>query len=39
MPKFVVKYENGYVTQEKLFPNGKEIFFNLNLFMENEKYL
>jgi hypothetical protein len=26
MPKFVAKYENGYVMQEKLFPNEKENF-------------
>jgi hypothetical protein len=35
MPKFVAKYENGYVIQEKLFPNGKENFFNLNVFIEH----
>jgi len=35
MPKFVAKYENGYVIQEKLFPNGKEKFFNLNVFIEH----
>ncbi len=28
MPKFVAKYENGYVIQEKLFPNGKENVFD-----------
>ncbi len=28
MPKFVAKYQNGYVIQEKLFPNGKENVFD-----------
>jgi hypothetical protein len=35
MPKFVAKYENGYVIQEKLFPNGKENSFNLNVVIEH----
>jgi hypothetical protein len=35
MPKFVAKYENGYLIQEKLFPNGKENFLNLNVFTEH----
>jgi hypothetical protein len=35
MPKFVAKYENGYVIQEKLFSNGKENSFNLNVVIEH----